>query len=127
MDPNSTTTSIEAPFLRIELERSMCGQLFPFHGTNCPIDVLLGGAPHAAVSASVTASQVSNFTLSDIVCILYDRVLSPITKATDKTTTISSNTTKAIYATGCGTPGGLPGDQNSQRRTVGPSSLCTLL
>lgn len=67
-----------------------------------------GQSALVGVAAQITASAVTNFTTSDIICLLFDENFDPLVQVTNTLQSISINGTGIdIYGVGCGTPGGL--------------------
>jgi hypothetical protein len=107
---DNTKVDISSPFMGIELEQSTSPSKYSRTQilTFLPLDTYLGLPPITGVSAQITHSAVTNFTISDILCILYDIDMQPLTLVSSTPTPITKNNTDVeIYGVGCGTPNGV--------------------
>ena len=114
---NSENVSVDAPFLRVEIEKGAYTL-----GQECCVLIQAAGyargaEPLTAVSAHIQSSRVTNISVSDIVCVLFDQDMSPIVHVTTQAVFLSaSHQPTAIHAAGCGIGHALA--QDSKRGVV---------
>jgi hypothetical protein len=119
---DNTKVDINGLFMGIELEQSKPSSKYPRSQilTFPSLDTYLGLLPITGVSAQITHSAVTNYTISNILCILYDIDMQPLKLVSSTPTPLTKNNTDVeIHGVGCGTPNGVDTSHGLEDRCVG--------
>jgi hypothetical protein len=108
---DGSKVNLGVPFMSVELEQRKrpsgpdllwCSLLTHYS------DAFLGQPVLVGIAAQITESSVTNFTTSDIICLLFDEFFDPTVRVTDTFFQFANSTNGLdIVAVGCGTPDSL--------------------